>query len=781
MKTNPKFSLEGAFKVDLYSGGQFVETTDWFNNFITPTGLYYPNIYPFVDCFRFLSLGTNSAIPNSGAVITGIGGSIVGQGLGTTGLATPIVTYGTNLGTQSGIYIGWEGYENGSDNSQSACGTLLTEQGPRYYRAWAIPTGGVEYTVQNGSNGLTINEFMVSPSSGNDSTGCFAFSRVRRTVTIPNGYSAIISYQLSINLQNTGLTYFGPGTFTTGNADITSSPDDFGLVSGWGSLSGYYRHAYFGLNVIDSAGAHFTPSYGCGMEPSLTDLSNYCFYLSPDNSAFDVSNTGSVQTNSSGGYLADGLMGSVFGVPMTFQQTATLSDQLFYGPVPPAQSVLGQGAVITTPQNIRIGKNNLFNIPSVTNYSTGESFGAFCYQSPFDATQEDISFATPGIQGFNPAKVNYLQQAVFSTRIFKQPMDLTGGVPLNLITGRTKTITRKTLFSPVSSLGYNTRFGSLVFASNLAPSTSDSSIFWPIVDTLFYDTSGRSTMQHYRLLKIILSNRGTGVADSYFSILPNGSNIIRFNSRKTFQGPYSTIDSDPNGFDIDNSLMSGSVNTPSNLGALTPNGNEINYPLSGFSDPNNISGQGVFIEGGTLQAQGCSGWGMVYGLVADDNTFYNQPYDCGLVDHNITGTNGLLAITPLPNETGTSVYWPNKNTNLFVKVTGVKYYSSQTSPFDFGISGGIALSSGDLANAGYNWITNPYKFCPPTGYIQHKEHIGVSGYRLLPNYGIPNNNGNNFYTASTGGSYPGLSFDNGLELYFSITWSAPCSDAINCL
>lgn len=767
MKTDINIGLQGAFKVDLFSGGKFVESTDWFSNFITPTGLYYPNIYPFVDCFRFLSLGTDSSTPNSGAGYPGSSAT----GLGTTGLAAPMITgFNTSFGPQSGVYIGWQGYENGSDNSQSACGTILTEQGPRFYRAWSIPTGGVNYTMQNTAAGLTINEFMVSPSSGSNITGNKAFSRVRRTVTIPNGYSAIISYQLSINLQNTGLTYFAPGTFTINNADITSSPDDGALVTGWGNLSGYYRHVYHGLNVIDSAGAHFTPSYGCGMEPYLTDLSQYCFYLSPDNSAFDVSTTGSSQSNSTGAYKADGLMGTLFGLPMTAQQTATLSDSLFYGQVPQAQSVLG-GQSITTPKNIRIGMDGLFSIPSVSGYNKTEDFGSFNYQSTHDASQEDISYATPGILGNDSTKVDYKQKAIFSTRIFKQPMDMTGGIPQNLITGRSKTITRKTLFSPVSSLGYNTRFGSLVFASNLAPGTSDNSIYFPMVDTLFFNTAGRSLMQHYRLIKIYLDNRGTGVADSYISIYSSGNpnyqgNINRYFSRKTFQGPYDSVDGDPQGFDRNNAFMSGATSP-----ALTSGGGFVAIGLTGYSDPNNKLGQASAI----FHTNGSSGWGMVYGVVADDATYHNQPYDCGLFNHNIiSGVNGLQ-VTNYP--TGTELlYWPSPDYPLTVNFTGLRYYSTGTC---WGGAGSSPLASG----AGtYNWSTNPCKFCPPTGHIVHYENIGVSGFRLLPNHGYPNNNVTDFYLPTTGGSYPGLSFDNGIELYFNINWNSPCPPGTpNCL
>ena len=781
MKTQVNIGLEGAFKVDLYSGGKFVETTDWFNNFITPTGLFYPNIYPFVDCFRFLSLGSDGSTSNQGGCVTGAGGVPVSSQNGTTGLAVPINTFSTLQGTtQSGLYIGWQGYANGSDNSQSACGTILTEQGPRFYRAWTIPTGGVNYTM--GGGGLTINEFMVSPSSGSDPTGKYAFSRVRRTVTIPNGYSAIISYQLSVNLQNTGLTYFGANTFTTGSADVSSSSEDLGLVSGWANLSGYYRHVYHGLNVINSAGAHDTPEYGCGMEPSLSDLSNYCFYLSPDNSHFDVSKTGN-PSNETAAYAADGLMGLVYGINMTYVPTKTPADSDFYGPVPEAAGGMGgYPDSITTPSNIRIGKDGYFNLPAISNYSSGLDLGSFNYQTFYNASQFPVSYASPGYLQKNPNKVDYGQKAIFSTRIFKQPINMTS--PLNTISGRTKTITRKTLFSPVSSLGYNSRFGSLVFASNLAPSSSNQAVYYPMVDTLFFDSSGRSLMPHYRLIQFVFDERGTGVADAYITISQSGTisnkgNINRFYSRKTFQGPYDSVDGNTTGFDINNALMQGSnIRTE-----LTPLGNIVATPLSGSSNPLNTTGEAVYtVSQPNLIASGCSGWGMVYGIITDDNTYYNQPFDYGIVNHNVTGNSSLLSVTPAPNPSG-AIYWPNTNLNsnrLVVNITGLKYYSNG------GCFNGIdiALPSGSTYNAGggaYNWATNPCRFCPPTGHIVHLENIGPTGYRLLPNFGFPNSNTTDIYSPIAGGSYPGLSFDNGVELYFSISWSSPCSDAINCL
>jgi len=62
MKTSVEYGLQGQFKVDIYNqSGDLIDTTDYFSNFITPTGLDYPYTYNFADCFRFLSLGVGTS------------------------------------------------------------------------------------------------------------------------------------------------------------------------------------------------------------------------------------------------------------------------------------------------------------------------------------------------------------------------------------------------------------------------------------------------------------------------------------------------------------------------------------------------------------------------------------------------------------------------------------------------------------------------------------------------------------------------------------------------
>ena len=63
METKAKYGLQGAFKVDIYDDkDNLVDTTKYFSNFITQSGLKYPTIYSFADCFRFLSVGQGTPI-----------------------------------------------------------------------------------------------------------------------------------------------------------------------------------------------------------------------------------------------------------------------------------------------------------------------------------------------------------------------------------------------------------------------------------------------------------------------------------------------------------------------------------------------------------------------------------------------------------------------------------------------------------------------------------------------------------------------------------------------
>jgi hypothetical protein len=653
------------------------------------------------------------------------------------------------------------------------------------------------------------------------------------------------------------------------------------------------------------------------------------FYLSPDNSEFDVnSENGGAQDNETLAYSADGLMKRLFSIPMTLDKDVSSYSQsqlnnLFYGPA----EINTSFPDVDTPFNIRLGSQTLaLNVPSVSKYSVTNAFASnFHYQDFNDASVETISYATPGASGFDAGRSNFNQKAVFSTRPIKVPMTAT---TLNGPTGRKKTITRKALFSPVSSLGYNTRFGSLVFGYNIDNAPAGQRIYYPYIDTLFYDSSGRSLMQHYRLIKdVVLTERGTGISNAYIYISPQSENVQRLAVRKTFQGPYAL--SYPSGIDTTHPCYTtnwygkpGGVIYSGNLGANSTG--DINYSINGGS-----------------------GWGSIYGVSADGD--YNiLPYDVGLTDHSLT-------VNTKPNPTG-FIYWPSikAGNELKLNFSGVKFfhpeigeiadngtffgptgqiiqeirfitnsnscvpedsissfigtvtgfiggprktnqygyylstqrYNYQTltsvnnaqfivngNPFvasgfvftgnapiscynltsdmsqnriGFGIRTGVTTDITDdfadfsitapvqmtgfftgisdrgyltginntafranqnnlqfafsgfssasplyltyLHKSGQNIVGHSYlsglpitsSFARPTGYLVHAENIGASGYRLLPNHGRPNKVGVDIYSPQQGGYYPGLSFDNGLEIFLDISWSSPCGGASNC-
>jgi hypothetical protein len=314
-----------------------------------------------------------------------------------------------------------------------------------------------------------------------------------------------------------------------------------------------------------------------------------------------------------------------------------------------------------------------------------------------------------------------------------------------MYSGRKKTITRKVVFSPAASLGHNTRFGSMVLAYKTpnASETQENYVFSPTIDCLFYDTSGRSMLQHYRQISgIYLTERGSGIINAQVDIIyesPTGiadSNITRHVALKTFQGPIVNGQPGPiTGFMAESSFLTGNIWSGV---TSTLNGSwNLNYRDS---------------------ALGYSGWGSVYGVVSPTYNDGSKPYDVGIADHNTGITTD--------NHTG-KLYWPS----VFGKALGVRFT-------------GIIFSGTAGAAVPYTTQTDEdltaLGFRKPSGVILHYDNIGVTGYRLLPNYGVANTTDTNTYTNTYGGALPGLSLDNGLEIYFDISWSSPCNGVTPC-
>lgn len=824
MKSNIQCGLKGQYKVDIFSGNQLVETTDWFSNDITNTGVLYPFTYPFSRCFMFLSLGRGQFTVQADGLQ-----SYTGFASG----ATAITGFQTDDGNvQTGSYMGWPYYASGSVGS-SACGTQFTPNGVNFFRAWNIPTG----TVAIGGTGLQIDSFMVSPSSGSDPTGRYAFSCVNQPVTIASGYNATIYYMLSLNFSDyaSSAVYFptgvsGNGYFNTGNANVGGV--DTTLVAGWSSLSGIYRQLFPGLQCVDNNGACVVTDHGAMMEPNIVNASNLYFYLSPDVSQFAVSKyDGTGILTDSGAYNSNGLCANYSEyssyVALTnpsaaitnVSNTATITDPdtFFYsGDTNPsssvAQSYLNPPVLTATTQNI-----HLSNLPCISGYTGLVPPSTFKYNSAnfVNATGQPIAYASPGGALFNQSIPNFGQPAVFSTSLRR--------IPPTQLTGRTQKVTKSSRISPIQSLGWNARYGSLVLANINGLTSLDTVTSYPYMEYLFFDNSGRgANMAHYRVIpEIYMADRGTGVYQAIFSITGqtiNGgvnSPIRRFWNATGFMGPYSGSTS--------------GVNT--------------SYPWTGYfsgtgpSENNTLLPTGVFFSGvnplptltGTFSS-GTYGYGGVYGIIAPNSGWYGLPFDCCLLDNPLwNGFSGDGGIGSAPNPTGETglLCWPYYGAKIGLAITGMKYtypnrwatsfiYDDSAQDLigssgcqlvgDFtGVGGASVIASSGagtyvingisvtldashritastvtglsmIVNSGSNGTVGfaPTNFKKPVGRIHHLEFFSGSGYRLLPNYasGDINFSGANTYSPIRGGAFPGLSSQNGMQIYFDFIWSA---------
>ncbi len=638
MKAKTEYQLEGAFKVDIYDrAGELLETTDFFSNFITATGLYYPLTYSFADCFRFLSIGTG-AVNNRNEK----------HASPTSGLYSPIDSYDTDQGNQPGQYISYRAYVSGDDQQKGGCGTTINKSGPIFYRAWYLPSGdafmGNSYSSGD-FTGLFINEFMVSPSSGTDNTGKYAFSRVVRPVWIKRDTRAVITYELKLRLANTGINQFGSGTFVTGNADVE---DDYDIVEQWARQSGYYRQVYHGLRCVDVAGATFTMKYGDLMEPKHRETSRGFFYLSPDNSQFDVSPSGGYQTNINDAYGADGLYQLSHSHNLDGLAYLSYDEDTFLETNPKVLDTMPlDGPKLLSNIRLKRDSSSPSFVPLLTNYKN-ITVPSIDY-TKFNGRDIDFySLATQGASGMSQDDSDLGQKACFSTYTVRLPFDS------GTYTGRMKKITRKMFMTPSNSLGRNTRYGSLVYAYRYG--NPGSYTYYPMIDSLFFDNSGRSLMQHYRRITgVCYEERGTGVLQAHIYPAPYMSGCFDL---RTINGPYAnplvhfrtTVkDNDylepANPYDIN-------VDAPNVLAKICPECSQV--------------GTGSYGQTGTLTLGTAifeDGWGSAYGF------YGNSCYDYGLADHSLDQTG-------VPSPSG-KIYWPYvapHGEEITMGLSGIVYY-----------------------------------------------------------------------------------------------------------
>jgi len=833
MKSNIKCSMKGRYKVEIFSGKTLMETTDWFDNDITNTGVLYPFTYPFARCFMFLSIGSGQFTEQTNGLQ-----SYTGFYSG----ATPINTFQTQDGNyQTGSYMGWPFYASGLIGS-SACGTQFTPSGVNLFRAWNLPSG----TGAIGGTGLEIDSFMVSPSSGSDPTGCYPFSCVNQSVFIASGYNATIYYMLSLNFNDYAQPYVyfptgisGNGYFNTGNAIVGGV--DTTLVSGWANLSGIYRQLFPGIQCVDNYGGCVVTDHGAMLEPNLVNAYNLYFYLSPDISQYAVSKYDSIghfgNSAEYDGYNSYGLCANYSeytsytgatnpsaAITNVSNPGAPADENTFYysGDSVPNSSV--QLSYVNPPVLTATNENlHLSNLPNISGYTGLVISSTFQYnsQSFVNATGQTIDYASPGGSLFSSTIPNYGQPAVFSTALRRIPPTITGG--------RIQKATKSSRISPIQALGWNARYGSLVLA-NINGLTNIGSLQtipnYPYMEYLFFDTSGRAAnMPHYRIIpEIYLTNRGTGVYQAVFSITgqgvsgASGSPIQRLLNVTGFMGGY-------------------------NAGNTT--GLYTNYPWTGYIDPaapgdGNLAQSGIIFSGVNIPSNltgsystGTYGYGAVYGIITPYSGFTGLPYDCCLLDNPVwSGFSGDQGIRTLPNPTGETglLCWPYPGSKIGLAITGLQYWyptfytgyvysdtNNYISQSGFQLVGNVTGSVGTsiLSSAGAGTYTIgsvsitvnsshqitastvtgiasivaaanatsgfvPTNLCAPSGKIHHLEYYTgnnfTGGYRLLPNYASGNNNftgvGGNTYSPIRGGAFPGLSSQNGMQIYFDFIWSA---------
>lgn len=454
IKANSEYGLEGAFKADFYdANGNFINSTDYFSNFITYSGLLYPLTYHFPECFKFLSLG-NSSSANS-ITTTGLLGSPIA-------LTSKDAFDNINYATQTLSYLGPVYY------SKENCGVSIGKDGPAYFRAWRIPSGDTAVAADN----ITIKEFMVSPSSGTDTTGNVAFSRVVREVTLKSGNSAILTYRLKLKILSTGTNYLTG--FDISNADL----EDGALVSDWATATGVYRQVYHGLAAIDINGNSFIPKYGDIMEPASRNQKNFIAYFSPDYAQFATNTITGKQLSFANSYKADGLLNVAYNHDYS---NVVVSEA-------PEEYVFKKTTISSYPENDKNYASNIRYDSNFPNYNdfTGDLESASFKNANFDYSK--ISLATPGITGFDSDSLDVRNKASVSAGVFTESFNATGALQQN----RKKTLSRKIIFTPNKSYGTNTRYGSFVYGYK------NGSDIWPAIDCIFYNKSGQLLMAHYR-------------------------------------------------------------------------------------------------------------------------------------------------------------------------------------------------------------------------------------------------------------------------------------------
>jgi hypothetical protein len=354
MLLNQNIAIKGKFGYKIFdvSGNLKKEVKD-IPNFITNTGLVYPSIYNFADCFRFISLGFGT---DQNTII----------GVGTTGLAQASNDF-SYIGSRTSYGdITSSQYDLGSCGYRESLGQVSLSRG------WRVPIGSGHFDQP-----YSFSELMLSPGKPtgthtrcgcnfgiNDGEGVDAsiiadyydslvgnksicnankaFSRIvlDTPISVSSMDFVIITYDLNVNY-DTGINQF----------EISIPPVvNFSPTTWTGNIIGSHNLLHHGVklindsNIVDKSfsrnqifsyswslegGESFIPLWGAPLEPSCSK-DNLLAYFSTDNVNFLCNqfsgghlDTGNWQPYSPTGFApSNGLMS-----PISFP-TSTTSNQL---------------------------------------------------------------------------------------------------------------------------------------------------------------------------------------------------------------------------------------------------------------------------------------------------------------------------------------------------------------------------------------------------------------------------------------------------------------------
>ena len=340
------YSVAGKFKFDIYSKEGNLKNSIYSDNFITPTGLSFLNNFAYADCFRYLSLGSGTAV-----------NSVKANSVGTTGLSQPLWQYAYIGGNTEGM-----GCSDGSESNQyvsQGCSYRIDPTGVVLSRAWRVPVDQnsffsgpylfKEYMLSPGQPGLTgylddgFGGYVFGQACGcqtaayplPDGQDVFygkespdfafaypaicksyqAFTRIIKDVPVGYNEYLVVNYALTINLSGAANTVKPFRVNVSRNSPVSAAgmPASF-LAANWVTASGISSLVHPGIKLINNgdilsvdsvnqlldpfnfrAGESFVPPLGIAMEPSCP-IDNRISYLSNDNLQFVVN-------DKSGGYF----------------------------------------------------------------------------------------------------------------------------------------------------------------------------------------------------------------------------------------------------------------------------------------------------------------------------------------------------------------------------------------------------------------------------------------------------------------------------------------------